>query len=444
MERELDAADLLLAGRVVALEGDNFSGRTALIRAALAGGDSRQAVHSTDSHSAYVGPEVYNALSGLAGTVKGELLLHSGSSVTGFSRHVASLLAETGLDRLMSRNPFTLSGGEQSCLAVASALCLAPGAIGFDCALEQLALPLKVLLLQRISESAAELSGRTRIVLADNRLAELGSCDSRVRAESFHTAQKIGVAQPGPVISHAALDGESDYSTSSGPCDEPGSLDIFDLCFSYPGGMPVLEGVSASLQPGSVYVLEGPNGAGKSTLAKVLCGCLTPVSGRLEFRGEDFRPWRSPGRTVGYHFQNPDLQLFSASVEEEVSAGPAARLSSGKSGLAQLGKRLDTLLATFGLFHLRREHPLDLPFVLRKRVALAATIAMGSPWLILDEPSLGQDDRNAGEVAQIIRQLARGGAGVIVISHAPSFRGLLDASVLRLENGRLSQTVRSY
>lgn len=406
-------------GHLVAIEGGNFSGRTSLIRYAL-GQVRGEAAPVGLARTAYIGPEVYNALSGLGGTVRSEIRLHDRRGAADAT--VAQLLDDTGLAGLQDRNPFTLSGGEQACLAFASAIALRPEMIGLDCALEQVAVPLKRRLIDVLREVDAD---GVRTVVADNRLDECGDVGQRVRARDF-TVPPI----EGRVLGFDPINGDVPLATSEAGA---GTLELDGVTFAYGSAAPVLRGASASLPGGSVYVLDGMNGAGKSTLAKLLCGCLRPSSGRLRLAGREYRAWRTPGHLVAYHFQNPDVQIFSTSVEQEVGAG----LRPPRAGTGRASEVLENVLRTFGLVNVRREHPLDLPFVMRKRVALAATVAMGCPWVIFDEPSLGQDESASREIAAMIRRLAGAGTGLIVISHSPTFRALLGAKVLQLESGQL-------
>ena len=108
---------------------------------------------------------------------------------------------------------------------------------------------------------------------------------------------------------------------------------------------------------------------------------------------------------------------------------------------SQRGTVIDSLLSAFGLQQVAEQHPLDLPFVLRKRVALASTLAMLRPWIILDEPTLGQDDKSTVGVATLVSALCSLGYGVIIITHCASLRSSLAPS-LRLEAGKVSAVVR--
>lgn len=412
--------------KVLALDGGNFSGRTDLLRwmSGLEVSEGGQVAGDAegDKPSVYIGPEVYNSISGLGPTVREELRLHVGRSPEDSA--VSHLIKVTGLDSMYDRNPFTLSGGEQALLAVISALSLEPGLVALDCALEQIDSTYKTELLRRMLNG---LRTHTSTAIADNCLDEI---------EGAEALPKVTVSREGNTrasrlrFDPIAVDVDLPLASQKS-CQ----LILSDINFRYPRSATVLNSASAQLQPGTLYFLEGRNGAGKSTLAKILCGVLRPGSGRIFANREQAHPWKHPGQLVAYHFQNPDVQLFSTTVEEEIEAG----LSTSGLDARERESRADAVMHAFGLVHVSKEHPLDLPFVIRKRIALAATIAMGRPWLILDEPTLGQDVSSAEAIAGIITKLLNLGTGVIVISHSLRFRRLLPAEPLKLSGGSLHQ-----
>ena len=173
------------------------------------------------------------------------------------------------------------------------------------------------------------------------------------------------------------------------PHIKPTRIGVKDLSFRYNNASDwVFHDCSFDLEPGKPYILKGPNGSGKSTLAKLLTGVLRPSEGCITRDGLKVDIWKQPGSLVGYHFQNPDLQLFCSSVAEELR--PPQWVPKGF---------FDVLVRTFGLTHVLASHPLDLPFVLRKRVGLASTVSMVRPWFIFDEPVLAQDKTSAKAVA---------------------------------------------
>jgi len=422
--------DQLTPGDPLAIHGMNFSGRTKILRQA-AGLDASPAAGIAngpgrgrgDGLQIYVGPEIYNSISGLAPTVLGEIELHSPGAVPDHA--ILRLLSDLDLPRLYDHNPFTVSGGEQALVVIAAALALAPSVLALDCCLEQVDAELRDRVLRHLNHGAA--SG-TAVMIADNRFSEYGPPDLR----------RITLPAPGDIDfagADARLSTLSPLGEGALTPSEAVALRLEGVSYSYPGGPPVLRRVSISLEPGAIYVLDGRNGAGKSTLAKILSGVLKPHQGVL-YRGSDILDaWSRPGHFVGYHFQNPDVQLFARSVSAEISSGPRA------SGLppGSVENRTAVLLEAFGLTYVQNWHPLDLPFAARKRVALAATLAMGTPWILLDEPTLGQDSDAVRVLVEMIHEYARAGGGAVIISHSSEFRELLKGRRLLLEGGMICE-----
>jgi energy-coupling factor transport system ATP-binding protein len=189
----------------------------------------------------------------------------------------------------------------------------------------------------------------------------------------------------------------------------------------------VLTDVSLHLIPGRVYTLQGPNGSGKSTLAKILSGVLRPIAGQILLNNVAANLWKTPGRVAGYHLQNPDVGLFEASVSAEL--GFKAGSISASAVIA--------VRDAFGLKSFAASNPLALPFPVRKRVSLAATIARRPPWIILDEPTLGADAATIVALARIIQSLSMKQHGVIVISHSRKLLEMLRGNELKIENGQV-------
>jgi energy-coupling factor transporter ATP-binding protein EcfA2 len=409
------SASLSNSQGIVAVTGPNFSGRSDLLREITGLGLGR-ASHAGRNGKVYVGPEVYNDLSGLAATVLQEIQIHADrQSKTWMGGTIEAL----GLDRLSDKSPYELSGGEQALLAIFSAMVSDPSVAAIDGALEQVDRGKRRLLLELLESSLTRL-----VVIADNRFSEYD--------DEFSAVVSIGkrAPQPGDLDIGEVAPDLALFLPPVRPC----RITLQQLRYHYSRKEgDVLHELSMELEPGRLYILEGRNGAGKSTLAKLLSGVLLPSAGVISVNGIETNLWEAPGKIVGYHFQNPDLQLFSTNVREELSAGLGRRLS-----IEELDRRVELVSAMFGVQKLLTEHPLDLPFTLRKRVALAATIVMGRPWLILDEPTLSQDDSSSDALAQTIKHLTTKGMGIVVISHSEHFKNKLSGQLLSLVNGTVA------
>ncbi|MCC6629174.1 MAG: ABC transporter ATP-binding protein [Chloroflexi bacterium] len=180
------------------------------------------------------------------------------------------------------------------------------------------------------------------------------------------------------------------------------ALLVNDLHFRYPDGHPALHGVSLRLAPGEKVALVGPNGAGKSTLLLHLNGLLqgqgTIAVGGLLVAKPHLPVIRA---RVGLVFQNPDDQLFSPTVFEDVAFGPL------HLGLPEpaVRARVDQALAQVGMaaYASRLSHHLSVGE--KKRIAIATVLAMAPDVLVLDEPSAGLDPRARRGLIELLRGL---------------------------------------
>jgi len=191
----------------------------------------------------------------------------------------------------------------------------------------------------------------------------------------------------------------TDYSFPEGSGDV---LQVTDLQFNYPDGHIALQGVSLHLSEGDKVALVGPNGAGKSTLMLHLNGILTGRGG-LSIAGLPMNEKNLPviRAAVGLVFQNPDDQLFSPTVFEDVAFGP---LHMGLSEV-EVRKRVDEALEQVRMskFKDRLSHHLSVGE--KKRIAIATVLSMHPKILVLDEPSAGLDPRARRSLIHLLRDL---------------------------------------
>lgn len=212
-------------------------------------------------------------------------------------------------------------------------------------------------------------------------------------------------------------------------------VEVRDLVFVYPGGVRALDGVDLQVQPGEKLAIIGQNGSGKSTLVRHFVGLLRATSGEVRVGGQPVgrRHVAELARTVGIAFQNPDRQIFAARVRDEVEFGPR---NLGLRG-AELQGRAAAALSAAGLEQRLDANPYDLGYSQRKLLGLASVLAMGTPLMVLDEPTTGQDARGVKRVEGLIDELAARGTTVVVISHDMRFVAETAARVVVMRAGRI-------
>jgi cobalt/nickel transport system ATP-binding protein len=203
-----------------------------------------------------------------------------------------------------------------------------------------------------------------------------------------------------------------EVTTPDLPVAAEAMLCLRDLCYSYPDGTTALRGVSLELAPGEKVALVGPNGAGKSTLLLHLNGVLRAQAGAVEIDGApiDAASLRRVRARVGMVFQDPDDQLFSPTVFDDVAFGP---LHMGLDE-AEVRARVARALAQVDMAGFERRMPHHMSLGQRKRVAIATVLSMDPALLALDEPSAGLDPRARRGLVALLRALPQ---AMIVSTH---------------------------
>lgn len=212
-------------------------------------------------------------------------------------------------------------------------------------------------------------------------------------------------------------------------------IEIKELHHTYPNGVRALKGISLTIGSGEQVAIVGQNGAGKTTLVKHLNGLLQPTSGSVSIGEWDTTKYQVAklASRVGYVFQNPDEQLFTRTVHQEVSFGP--------KNLGYEPEKVEALvedaLTLTELSAQKETNPYDLSPTWRKMVALASIIAMDTTIVIFDEPTTGQDAANIARMAHAIATLRERGKTVITITHDIDFCAENFERVIALSQGKI-------
>ena len=212
-------------------------------------------------------------------------------------------------------------------------------------------------------------------------------------------------------------------------------ISLENVSFKYPSGELVLQSVNLSIDSGQFVAIMGENGAGKTTLAKHLNGLLKPTEGKVLVDGEDTtkKSVAALSRKVGLVFQNPDHLLFSETVRDEVAF--ALRNFGYSNEIIQ--KQVSKTLEALDLMGYADTSPFLLSGGERKRAALAAVLAWEPDYLVLDEPTIGQDYLQKERLRDFILQLYSQGKAVVIISHDVEFVAEAGPEVVLMSKGRL-------
>lgn len=214
-------------------------------------------------------------------------------------------------------------------------------------------------------------------------------------------------------------------------------LELQKVSFTYPGGVTALDGFSADIARGRRTAVLGRNGSGKTTLFSLLNGLKKPQQGIVSLDGKpldyDRRGLLRLRQAVGMVFQDPDSQLFSACIHEDISFGP---LNLGLSD-REVRSRVDRALAQMKLTGVADRPTHALSFGQKKRACIAGVLAMQPHVLVLDEPFAGLDPTMAAEFMTILDELHRDGTTLIIATHDLDLAYAWADDVIILQEGRL-------
>jgi len=371
-------------------------------------------------------------------------------------RRIMPALEAVGLRGFEHRDPMSLSGGEKQRLAIASVLALRPSVIVLDEPTTDLdpegraevfelikKLRAQGLSLIVIEHESEELRAADRIVVlregqiaADGPPSEVFARTELLRECGVrppglgHALELLGIdAQPKsveqaydaivrayPRLATNVVSNVADPSERAMPSG-PAFIGIENVSFSYAGGPRVLDSIDLKVEAGEFLAIVGQNGSGKTTLAKHIVGLLQPATGRVTIDGKNRAQMRpaETARAVAYVFQNPDHQIFAATVEDEVAFGPR------NFGLPddEIRRRCDEALEAVGLQNERQSDPFMLSKGERQRLAVASVLVLRPRMLILDEPTTGLDHREQLRMMALVRDLHRAGIAIVIITHTP-------------------------
>ncbi len=193
-------------------------------------------------------------------------------------------------------------------------------------------------------------------------------------------------------------------------------LSVKDLSFAYEKSQKnVLDNISLDIKRGEMLAIVGTNGAGKTTFSKVVCGFEKNNTGSISFDGQDFldKSIKERADYVGYVLQNPNQMISQVMIYDEVAFG----LRNRKVPEDEIAVKVEEVLKICGLWKMRKWPVSALSFGQKKRVTIAAILAMGPEMIILDEPTAGQDYRHYTEIMEFLKKLKDRGITIVMITH---------------------------
>ena len=192
-------------------------------------------------------------------------------------------------------------------------------------------------------------------------------------------------------------------------------IDIKNLKYTYPDGTLAIDDMSMNIKGAKRVAILGSNGSGKSTLLQHLNGLILPQVGNISINGKRIKKenLEEIRKTVGYVFDNPDDQLFSTTVYEDIAFGPRNLLYDEK----KVSKTLDRVMDLVNIRELKDKQPHNLSLGQKRKVAIAGVLAMEPEIMILDEPFSGLDPISLDQFLEIFNRLHELGHTLIVTTH---------------------------
>lgn len=371
-----------------------------------------------------------------------------------------------GLDHLMEREVFQLSGGQKQKVALASVLSSRPKVIALDQPTANLDPKSKVEVFQILARLNRELG--VTVVVVEHDVDDLAGLINKVvvmqdgailasgtprevfgkNFQDFseelglwvpqisEVAQKIGHIvkfKELPLVVDEAVEpirkaigkaATGEYSRQAGKRADRGTeagstpplVEVHNLTFTYAiNGVQALQDVNLKVAPGEFLAIVGRNGSGKSTLAKTLMK-INPVDrGKVFIKGKDINDLSlfETSKTIGYVFQNPDHQFVADTVFDEVAYSLRVR------GIAEaeVQERVHEVLDLFNLTEYVSLSPFALSMGQRRLLSVATMLVVDQDVIILDEPTIGQDQASSNLLMGYLDRLNRQGKSMIIITH---------------------------
>jgi len=339
---------------------------------------------------------------------------------------VAWALDAVGLSAYADRAPATLSGGQQQRLAIAAALAMAEKILVLDEPTSQLD-----------PDGAREVLSLIRGLRDRKQLTVVMATNSAGEAAAF--ADRIVVLKEGSVSHDNNLATElygKRRASHEGAEGANTLIQIDHLYYQYDSGNMILNDVNLAIADNDFFVIKGRNGCGKTTLLKNISGLLRPLRGGILLRGRDtaLMSVAEIAGEIGLVMQDPDRQLFTSTVYDEV----AFALKVKKRGAKRRGEirdKVEEALSLVDLLDKRDDFPLALSRADRVKTVFAAILAMGPRIIMLDEPFAGQDSRGCRLIMDILAGLHQKGYTILVVTHNVGVVAEYAQRVVEMENG---------
>ena len=369
-----------------------------------------------------------------------------GVSKREMEQRMQELLDRFQIAHLANREPSSMSGGEKQKLAIASVLAYKPEILVLDEPTTDLDPESKDFVIRALPELKDLVE---TVVIIDHETDRFQLAD---RVHLFRQGRINSSGSPAEILTNSVLLKENSLAPldlvllQEQLGDQPGLMDASELLGKWHGSSlkphavpqrsagspliqvenlsfqyenresPALQNVSFEIRKGEFFGIIGRNGSGKSTLLRQLNGLQYPTQGAIHIMGKEIREWnrKELSKAAALVFQNPDHQIFSATVKEEVEFGPKQLDFADEVR----DKNVVRALRTMDLEAQRDRDPFQLSKGERQRVAVASMLSVNPEILMLDEPTTGLDYRQQTYLMELLRELNQNGATIVIVTHS--------------------------
>lgn len=384
---------------------------------------------------------------------------------------IADALHATRLTGYEEREPHNLSGGEQQACVIAATYAMKPEIYVMDEPLANLDPAGRAYILNLVIQVAKQ-RGKT-LVIVEHALEETLPVVDRVivmnqgqivrdgptadvlaagdiphvfkRPDLLRLAEKfelpLDVYQPQTFFKNLSqkyqlkkLQSNGRYKHNISPSDP--IIEFTDVSFSYNSNQEALHNISLTIHAGEIVAILGRNGSGKTTLVRHVIGLHHPSAGQVRVLGKDVAstPTHILAQDVGFCFQNPNHQIVSFNVRDEMTFG----LKAHNIDPAEFESRIKESLEIVDLTDYIDAEVFDLGKGQKQRLALASVLTLKPRILVIDEPTTGQDPEMIDDIFGIIKRLNDLGTTILLITHRIDYAALFAQRAVVLQHGKLS------
>ena len=384
------------------------------------------------------------------------------------NKRVQKALKATRMTGYEEREPHTLSGGEQQSCVIAATYSMHPEIYVLDEPLANLDPQGRVKVLELVTDIAQKF-GKTMIivehaleeilpyvervlVMDKSRIVRDGTVEEVLKAGDIkkvfkrpditRLAQSIGLSgfplEPEKLVdalqeNFQLREVKDIFHHARGNGKGASVIVMKNVCHRYKAGVNALYDVNLNIHQGEFIALMGRNGSGKTTLVSHIIGLLKPTQGKVLVVGQDTMdtPTHILARHVGFCFQNPNHQIVSFTIQDEMKFG----LKAHGIDESEYPERIEKALRIVNMEEYANAEVFDLGKGQKQRIALASVLTLEPEMLVIDEPTTGQDPEMTYEIFEIIKKLNRNGTTVLLITHKVDYAAMYAKRAIVLNHG---------